>query len=106
MNRLQFYKAVNADVGDGVLRAELDFLDNSLVGLTVKRRPMYYRVTQGDLQAPDNIAFGAYKDERLWWVICLANNIDSPCADIDVGDLLLIPDILDIYDFFKTNRKR
>ena len=106
MNRLQFFNVVTADIGDGVMASELDFLDHSLSGFQMKRRPLYYRVTQGDLQMPDNIAWKCYKDERLWWVLCLVNKINCPCADIAIGDLLTVPDVLDIYDFFKKYRKR
>ena len=106
MNRLQFFSQVNADIGDGIKRPELDFLNHNLTGFVMRRRPLYYRVSQGDLQMPDNIAWKTYKDERLWWVICLINQINSPCSDLQVGMLLTIPDILDIYDFFRKYRKR
>ena len=106
MNRLQFFNVVEADVGDGLMKEELDFLDHNLTGFKMKRRPLYYRVIQGDLQVPDNIAWKVYKDERLWWLICLVNGVSSTCTDIIVGQLLTIPDVLDIYDFFRKYRKR
>ena len=102
MNRTLFFREVTVE---GI--NELDFLDYDLSGLVLKRPTMYYRVGQGDLHGvPDNIAFKLYKDERLWWVICLVNGIANPCADIYVGQLLKVPDILDIYDFFRKYRRR
>jgi len=106
MDRTQFFEIESVDVGDGITRRELDFLNHSLSGLELRRAPLYYRVAQGDLAQPDNIAYKVYGDERLWWVVCLANEISCPCADIAVGDLLTIPDRLDLYDFFRMYRKR
>jgi hypothetical protein len=106
MDRLQFFNKIVADVGDGNMKPELDFLDHSLDDFRITRSPLYYRVVQGDMQVPDNIAWKVYQDERLWWVICLVNNINCCADDITVGDLLVIPDMLDIYDFFRRYRKR
>lgn len=102
MQRTLFFNEVTVD---GV--QELDFLDHSLTGFQFTRAPMYYRVSQGDLYgAPDLIAYKMYGDERQWWVICLVNEIACPALDITIGQLLKIPSLLDIYDFFKTYRKR
>lgn len=106
MDRTKIYNEVSVDVGDGIMRTELDFLDNSLVGMVLTRDPLYYRVAVGDVNMPDNIAWKAYQEERLWWIVCLANDISNCGADIVVGDLLVIPDLLDVYDFYKKYRKR
>ena len=101
MDRTLCYKK---EVVNGI--TELDFMNNNLSKFTFNRDPLYYRVGQGDLQAPDNIAYKVYGDERLWWVICIANEIACPCADITVGLLLKVPDLLDVYDYYRTYRKR
>lgn len=38
----------------------------------------------------DLIAYDAYGDSELWWVIALANNMDHP-AQFGMGDVLMIP---------------
>ena len=107
MRRTQFFNTVAATVEDGGVEAkELDFLDHNLTGFKITRQPLYYRVSQVDLQVPDNIAWKVYKDERLWWLLCLVNGINNPCEDMSVGDLLVVPNTLDIYDFFRKYRKR
>jgi len=106
MDRTLFFKQEFVNAGDGEFRPELDFLNNSLEGFVITRQPRYYRVVQGDLSVPDAIAYKMYGSERYWWVVCLANDISDCCKDIYVGQLLIIPDLLDIYDFFKTYRIR
>ena len=85
---------------------ELDFMNNNLTGFVMSRDPLYYRVAQGDLQVPDLISYKVYGEERFWWVICLVNNVFNIASDLQVGMLLQIPNVLDIYDFFRTYRKR
>lgn len=85
---------------------ELDFLDNNLTTMDMTRTITYYRVDDVDKQAPDNIAYKSYKNERLWWVVCLVNNLYNCSVDIVVGNLLKIPNILDVYDFYRKYRKR
>jgi len=100
MNRTLFYTEV---VVDGI--KELDFLDHCLSNFETKRPTLYYRVHQNDHCVPDLIAFKTYQDESLWWVMLLANGVATPC-DIETGDLLKVPNLADVYDFYKQFRKR
>ena len=36
------------------------------------------------------IAYNFYKNVKLWWVICAANQIDNPIAQPDAGTILKI----------------
>ena len=101
MDRTLFFQK---EVVDGI--KELDFMNNNLTGFVLARNPLYYRVVQGDMQVPDLISYKVYGEERFWWVICLANNVYNIPTDLVVGQLLTIPNILDIYDFFRAYRKR
>lgn len=101
MDRTKFFSVVTVN---GV--KELDFLDNTLINFQIKRNPIYYRVRDTDLVAPDLISYKAYKREDYWWVICLANGIYDVKNDLTVGRVLKMPNILDIYDFAKRYRKR
>jgi hypothetical protein len=93
-------------VGDGVLRKELDFLDNSITKFVLNNDALYYRIMNTDIPVPDNISFKVYGEERLWWVLCLVNQINNIAADMAVGTLITVPNMLDIYDFYKRFRKR
>ena len=85
---------------------ELDFLNNSLTSFVVTRRVSYYKVIQADLLRPDFISWKVYGEETYWWLIMLANNLTNARADLSVGQLLQIPDMLDIYDFYRSLRMR
>jgi len=103
MNRNLFFSIVTVD---GV--QELDLMDEALDGfkLEIKRQVEFYRVTDADLVRPDFISFKFYGNERFWWIIMVINDIIDIRADLVAGMLLQIPDVLDIYDYFKKKRKR
>jgi hypothetical protein len=101
MDRTKFFNEVTVD---GI--KELDFLDNTLINFDVRRPTLYYRVKDVDLRAPDLISYKAYGQEQYWWVICLVNNILDVSTDLTLGKVLVIPNILDVYDFAKRWRKR
>jgi hypothetical protein len=52
-----------------------------------------YIVKQPDLDRPDLIAYEAYGDVSLWWLIMWYNDILDPFS-LEVGDRLRIPDSL------------
>lgn len=101
MDRTKFFNIVNVNGID-----ELDFLDNTLINFKVQRQALYYRVKDIDLKAPDLIAYKAYGQEQYWWIICLVNNIIDVSTELITGQVLIIPNILDVYDFAKRWRKR
>ena len=101
MNRTKFYKkVVISDI------QELDLLYHNLSKFKMKYNPDYYRVDATDGMRPDLISFKSYGTVRYWWIVCLVNGIQNPFSDIAVGEILEIPNILDIYDFYKTYRVR
>ena len=97
MERTDFY--TNLDV-DG--KKEHDFLQSNISKFEIFYPLTYYRVTQSDLMRPDLISYKMYRTVKYWWLICYINNIDNPFADIKVGELLKIPNSIDIYNFYKT----
>ena len=101
MNRLNFYKIVTVD---GV--QELDFLDSSLSGFQMQYPASFYEVTGADLMRPDMISFKNYGTVQYWWVILLVNGVGDPFYDLNVGDMLIIPNLLDLYNFYRSNAIR
>ena len=106
MDRTKFYAIVQADAGDGEVRDELDFLDNTLEQFKTTRPALYYRTAQADTSVPDLISYKVYQEERLWWLLCLANGINNCAEDMAAGQLWIVPDQIDIYDFYIKWRKR
>jgi hypothetical protein len=54
-----------------------------------------YYMVKGDETYP-NIAYKAYNNVTLWWIICAINNIDNPVAQPSSGTILkmLKPDFV------------
>ena len=101
MDRTNFYKI---EIVDNV--KELDFLYNALSKITMEYPPSYYRVNGSDLMRPDIISYKMYGTVRFWWIIMLVNEIGCPLTDMEVGQILIIPNKLDIYAFQKKYRMR
>jgi hypothetical protein len=99
MLRTQFY---HRNVVDNV--PELDFLWNPLSGFVMKYEPMHYRITVTDLVRPETISYKCYGVVDFWWIIMLVNGLNNPFTDLMEGEILQIPNRLDIYDFHKKNR--
>lgn len=96
MNRTRFYNEVEVNGID-----EIDFLYNNLSKFSPKYRVAYFKVKEVDLQRPDLISDKVYGTVKYWWLILSFNGIQNPFTDIQIGDLLKMPNILDIYDFYK-----
>jgi hypothetical protein len=96
MDRTVFYKIT--DVGNG---NEYDHLYNNLSKFTMTYPATYYRVKEEDIMRLDLVSYKVYKTVDYWWLIGVVNQIQDPFNDVTVGDLLKIPNILDIYNFYK-----
>jgi len=101
MNRTNFYKVETVDNVN-----ELDFLHNALSKFTTTYPVNYYRVTGVDLMRPDMISYNFYGTVGFWWILMVINGINNPLCDLKVGQILQIPNKLDIYAFQKKFRMR
>jgi len=101
MRRTDFYTVLTVSGNK-----ELDFLWNTLSDFTMNHTPGYYRVGSGDVQRTYRISEKMYDTPQFWWIICLVNKIEDPFTGIHPGDLLIIPNVLDIYAFQKKYRVR
>jgi len=96
MIRTNFY---NIQRNDGI--DEYDYLYNNLSQFEMNYSISYYRIEQSDLMRPDLISYKIYGTITYWWLIMMINKIENPLRDMEVGTLLQIPNILDIYEFQK-----
>jgi hypothetical protein len=101
MDRTRFY--VEETVNE---IKELDFIHNNVSKFTMRYEPGYYRVDESDIMRPDMISYKNYGTVRYWWLICYVNEIEDPLTTLSVGLLLRIPNLLDIYDFYKKYKVR
>jgi hypothetical protein len=101
MDRTKFYE--EALVFD---KKEYDFLVTNITNFKMTYPPLYYRVNTTDLMRPDMISFNVYGTVKYWWLLMFVNGIFDPFNDLSAGQRLTIPNILDIYDFYKRYAKR
>ena len=101
MNRTKFFSTV---IVNGI--SELDLLHNTLSSFEMRYRPQLYRVDVHDLGRPDLISYRTYGTPGYWWIVCLVNKISDPLTDIEEGDLLKLPNKLDIRHFFRKYKVR
>lgn len=99
MERTDFFNKV---LLDGV--QEYDHLYNNLSKFRMYYPVQYYRVAEDDLMRPDLISFKKYSTISYWWIICYVNDIEDAFHDLEVGMLLIIPNPIDIYSFYKKYR--
>lgn len=96
MQRTDFYNKITVNNIE-----EYDLLDNNVSKFKLAYPVSYYRITEADMMRPDAISYRLYGSEEYWWIICMINGIEDVFHDMQVGDLIQIPNILDIFTFYK-----
>ena len=71
----------------------------------IKRPLSYYTIQQSDIQRPDIISFKIYGSQDYWWIIMKYNQIFDIWNDLQEGNVLSVPDKLDIDDFIIASSK-
>lgn len=102
-NRAEFYKIENTE---GV--EEFDFTTFSLADFNFNREKSFLKITEADLLRPDLIAIKAYGDlqfQNVWWIIMYVNDIHDIWNDLQIGDILTIPNRKDLEELISFNRK-
>jgi hypothetical protein len=56
----------------------------------------YIVIDKAEQFNPDLIAYNYYGDERLYWVILMANEIFDPFSQLYAGRSIRIPDLLEL----------
>ena len=50
-----------------------------------------YMLAESDLYRADLLAYKFYNDVNLWWALCLFNGILNPLTDMEIGQIIKIP---------------
>ena len=66
--------------------------------IPVSNEDNYHEVQKKEEYRLDLIAKSYYRNDKLWWIIAIANNINNP-LDIEVGQILRIPSISTLYGY-------
>jgi hypothetical protein len=101
MNRTLFFDKITVDSIE-----EYDYLHNSLSRFTMNYPVSYYRILESEVMRPDLISYRCYETVDFWWIILYVNDIQDPLNDLTSGTVIKIPNILDIYEFYKKYSMR
>ena len=85
---------------------EWDLLNKNWELFQINNPITLHPVTLFEVQRPDFISFRVYGDSQYWWVLCKFNNIDDIWNDMKLDDVLLVPNLNDINDFYNRVRMR
>lgn len=83
---------------DYIIEKDLVMLNFDL--FKIKRPTVFYKVKYADLKRPDLLSLKLYQKMDYWWIIGKVNNIDDWWNDLKEDDIIKIPDLLDIEDFY------
>lgn len=59
-----------------------------------------YRIPEVLIHRPEFLAYKFYGSIDYWWIIAKVNNIDDWWNDLTPGQVIIIPDISDIENFY------
>jgi hypothetical protein len=91
-------------VVDGIL--EKDMVDNNWDLFEIKREMTFFTLSRSYTQRPDLLSLKLYGKVDYWWILAKVNNIDDWWNDIEIGDVIEVPDIRDIEDWSSAVKKR
>lgn len=89
---------LNLQEVDGI--QEYDLLMSNFEYFKIQRQVRYYTIQRNDIGRPDLISLKNYSVQDYWWLIGEVNGICDFMEDIKEGDVIQIPDQLDIEDFY------
>lgn len=96
-----FYKTVEVD---GIL--EKDLLQNNWDLFEIKRPTTFFTVPYTFRKRPDLLSIKLYGKQDYWWILLKVNDIQDPWNDIHIGDIIQVPNVRDIEDFYAAVRLR
>lgn len=97
---------MNDAVVDGI--AEKDIIKNYWELFRIKRETTFFTLTRGYIQRPDLLSIKLFGKQDYWWIIAKVNpEIMDWWNDIDTenNQVIVVPDIRDIEDWFSEVRK-
>ena len=81
-------------------KLECDLVKNYWELFTITRPLRYVTITREFLARPDLLSYSVYRDISYWWILSKFNLIDDWWNDLEVGDIISIPELKDIDDWY------
>ena len=79
---------------------EKDLLKNYFDLFQIKRPLNTFTITRDFIGRPDLLSIVIYDNIDFWWILGKYNQIDDWWNDIEIGDIIYIPSVLDIEDWY------
>jgi len=101
------YKRTNfmaEEIVDGIL--EKDLVNNNWDLFEIKRPMTFFTISTSYIQRPDLLSIKLYGKMSYWWIVSKVNNIDDWWNDVSIGDVIDVPNIRDIEDWYCLTRLR
>jgi len=94
-NRTLFYEK---ETIDNIL--ENDLVRNHFDLFKIKRPTTFFTVSRSYIQRPDLLSLKLYGNTQYWWIVARFNQIDDFWNDLNVGDVIRVPNKEDIEDWY------
>lgn len=98
MSRFTRTNFLNKETIDNI--QEYDLLMTNFEYFKIQRPTTFYIVTNDDLGRPDLLSLRIYGDQNYWWILLEVNGVCDPYNELKEGDVLIVPSLLDIEDFY------
>lgn len=85
---------------------EFDLVKNNWELFEIKRPMTFFTISRSYIQRPDLLSLKLYGKMSYWWILAKYNKIDDWWNDIEVEDIIEVPNIRDIEDFYAKFRAR
>lgn len=103
-NRTEFMSVQDVD---GIL--EMDLVDNNFDLFEITIPMTYFTISRTYIKRPDLLSLALYEKMNYWWILAKVNNIDDWWNDLEIGDVIDVPNLIDIenwlYKVKSRNRK-
>lgn len=83
---------------------ERDLIMNRFDLFEIKRPASFFTITRTYLGRPELLSLKLYGTMDYWWILAKLNQLDDWWNDIHIGDVIQVPDINDIEDFYLSVR--
>ncbi len=97
MDRTSFF---DTETHNGI--KEYDLLTGDISKFKAYYPIQYYRIEEDDLVRPDLISYKVYGTVKFWWLLMAFNGIHDVFNEMVTGTLIKVPNLLDVYTFYKN----
>lgn len=84
---------------------EWDLLSTHWDFFKITRPLSHNRILYGEIARPDLLSYRIYGSSEYWWILCKFNQIDDVWNDMEIDGLILVPDIIDIENYYSYIRR-